>query len=66
MLVRAGMMVLQQLSGINCILFFSADILAAAGLGSDAAAAAVSLGIAQLVGTALSLQAVSGGGGVVC
>ena len=28
-------MVLQQLSGINCILFFSGEILAKAGLGQD-------------------------------
>ena len=35
LLLVGGMMVLQQLSGINCILFFSGEILAKAGLGQD-------------------------------
>jgi len=38
LLLVGGMMVLQQLSGINCILFFSGEILAKAGLGQDVSA----------------------------
>lgn len=54
----ASMMVLQQLSGINSILFFSGEILGMAGLGANAALGAVMIGLAQCAGTAISLRTV--------
>ena len=54
----ASMMVLQQMSGINSILFFSCEILGMAGLGDDAALGAVMIGLAQCAGTAISLRTV--------
>jgi predicted MFS family arabinose efflux permease len=54
----ACMMTLQQLSGINSILFYSCEILDLAGLGGDAARAAVTIGVAQCLGTLTSLRTV--------
>jgi len=48
------LMFFQQFTGINCVMYFSTQILDAAGYGVSASKAAIVLALAQLVGTSLS------------
>lgn len=64
LIVAAGLQILQQLSGINTIMYYSATILQMAGFGSSATAILFSsfIGFANVVGTTIAMQLIDRSG----